>query len=228
MFRLGSDSALFRNAFVIRPELRAYLEREAHPAGLRRLQLVRWILRLKDRRHNDELLYDALPGPGDSGDLMGWALRKSAEWYSSLLTSDTVVAPFGDAPDTDVAATPDAPSARYKLAVMARVLRSFRQAADSAGIPIAVLVIPGPFHSCVGYAIHVDSSRFPRYDRRRTSSAVEAMARASGLPVLNLWIPFGAPHACALYYGNTHWNAQGQALAARVLSDSLKRWGLWR
>ena len=92
---------------------------------------------------------------------------------------------------------------------------------------VLVLVIPSPIDACATYDIRVDSLKFPQYDRRRISREFETMARRQRLPVLNLWAPFSTAGACALYFreGNTHWNAAGQALAARVTADTLRGLG---
>ncbi|MGH7562686.1 MAG: alginate O-acetyltransferase AlgX-related protein [Gemmatimonadales bacterium] len=229
IFRLAADSTLVRNRYVLSPAIRRYLGAWSRPTGLRRLHLVRWGLRrMEDARGS---IADVAAGlsPEDPrppmDQYLDWSLRRSAATYRSFVEqgSDTVTSLLGDHYDADIALTPDAPSARYKLAVMERVLGEMRRLLEPRGIAGLVLIIPSPVDICESYDPRVDSTAHPRYDRRRQSREIEAMARRQGLRVLNLWEPFREAGACALYYryGDNHWNAAGQLEAARATRDSL-------
>ena len=53
-------------------------------------------------------------------------------------------------------------------------------------------------------------------------------ARALGVPTVDLFAPMReAPDPSALFFkaGNDHWNAQGQALAARLTVEELEQLG---
>jgi hypothetical protein len=45
---------------------------------------------------------------------------------------------------------------------------------------------------------------------------------------IDLWEPFRAAGACSLYYhgGDLHWKPAGEAIAVRLLADSLRAWRL--
>ena len=88
--------------------------------------------------------------------------------------------------------------------------------------------IPSPIDACEGYDIRVDRARYPGYERRRISRIIDSLAARHDIRRLDLWEPFRANDACALYDrgGDFHWKANGQALAARLLADSLTAWKL--
>jgi len=96
------------------------------------------------------------------------------------------------------------------------------------GVPFVLLIIPSPIDACEQYDIRVDTVKYPRYDRRRISGTIDSLAARHGIRRLDLWTPFRAANACDLYYrgGDLHWKANGQALAARLLADSLVAWKL--
>lgn len=236
MFRLGPDSALVPTRYVLDTAMRRYLDHEAHPQGLRRLHIVRWVERRLDQRRpgyaanvlEGRARTDVRP---TNAQYVGWALGKAQADYESFVVqgSDTVRALLGDYYDADVAITPDAPSARYKMALLERVIDAFRATADSARVSFMLLVVPSPIDICETTDVRVDTKAHPTYDPTRLAMGVEAMARRRGVPVINLYRPFGSQGACRFYLkgGNNHWNALGQATAARLTVDSLSAWGLW-
>ena len=97
-------------------------------------------------------------------------------------------------------------------------------------MPLVLVIIPSPIDVCDAYDIRVDTARYPRYDRRRISGIIDSLAARHGIRRIDLWMPFRASKPCDLYYrgGDLHWKANGQAMAARMLSDSLTVWKLAR
>ncbi len=234
MFRLTVDSQLVPNHYVLSPAIRTYLTAQAHPTGIRRLHLVRWIDRTLERRRG--IIGSVVSGmaPGERWppvrEYVPWALERGERQYREFVLEgrDTVTALLGDHYDADIPVTPDAPSSRYKLAAMERLLAEMRRTLDARGVPGLVLLIPSPIDACETYDYQVDSLRYPGYDRFRMVRELEAMTRRAGLPVLNFLPRFRELDACTLYFrfGNNHWNRAGQAAAAQVTADSLERWGL--
>lgn len=229
LFQLGPDSQLVRHPVVLHPTLRRALETQAHPTGWRRLHLVRWIERTLGKA-SAPLPITRGRGAGPAFSLKNyapWALWNAEQQYKELRADpDTVLDLLGDSYDADVSATPDAPSARYKVALLDRLLGGIAADFRARQLPLAIVVIPSPIDLCETYDVQISPATYPQYDRRRLSRTVDSLAAKHGLPRVDLWEPLKAKNPCALFYrgGDLHWNAAGQAVAAAIVADSLRAW----
>jgi lysophospholipase L1-like esterase len=233
LFRLRADSTIEAHHVTLHPILERTLSTQAHPTGWRRLHLVRWIER---RRHRvTESLPSTRPRTNEpTFSIAGystWAMFNAQRQFEDTRAHpDTVLDLLGDSYDIDVSATPDAPSARYKVALMDRLLGAIEADMRQRGVPLVLLIIPSPVDACEGYDIHVDSATYPKYERQRISATIDSLAARHGIRRVNLWAPFraAAGGACTLYYrgGDLHWKENGQALAVRIVADSLRAWQL--
>jgi hypothetical protein len=231
LFQLRADSSLEAHRVTLHPALERALTAQAHPTGWRRLHLVRWIER--KRRGAPETLPPMRPTNNDPPfSLKGysaWAMFHAERQFKDMQTHpDTVIDLLGDSYDVDVSATPNAPSARYKVALMDRLLGAMHDDMTKRGIPFVLVIIPSPIDACEAYDVKVDTVAYPKYERRRITGTIDSLAARHGIKRLDLWTPFRANNACDLYYrgGDLHWKANGQALAAKLLSDSLTAWKL--
>ena len=231
LFRLGPDGSLEARRVTLHPILEHALDAQARPSGWRRLHLVRWIER-RSRPATGTLPATRPRGNEPSFSIAGysaWAMFHAQRQFADTRAHpDTVLDLLGDSYDVDVSATPDSASARYKVALMDALLGTIQRDMISRGVPLVLVIIPSPVDACERYDIAVDTARFPGYDRRRISGTIDSLAARHGMRRLDLWGPFRAADACDLYYrgGDLHWKANGQALAARLLADSLRAWGL--
>ncbi len=114
------------------------------------------------------------------------------QWADLQAQPDTVLDLLGDSYDIDVSATPDAPSAKYKVAVMDRLLGAIQQDLARRNIPLVLVSIPSPIDACENYDIKVDTARYPLYQRRRISGTVDSLAALHGIRRIDLWGPFRA------------------------------------
>ena len=231
LFRLRPDSTLEAHRVTLHPTLERTLTSQAHPSGWRRLHLVRWIER--KRRRVTENLPATRPRINEPtfsiAGYSAWAMFNAERQFADTRAHpDTVLDLLGDSYDIDVSATPDAPSARYKVALMDRLLGAIQDDMATRGVPLVLVIIPSPIDACESYDIRVDTARYPAYERRRISGTIDSLAARHGIRRLDLWTPFRAHNACDLYYrgGDLHWKANAQAMAARLLSDSLSAWKL--
>jgi hypothetical protein len=229
LFRLRPDSTMEAHRVTLHPTLERTLTSQAHPSGWRRLHLVRWIER--KRRRVTESLPATRPRINEpSFSIAGysaWAMFNAQRQFGDTRAHpDTVLDLLGDSYDIDVSATPDSASARYKVALMDRLLGAIQDDMTRRGVPFVLVIIPSPIDACESYDIRVDTARYPRYERRRISATFDSLAARHGIRRLDLWTPFRARNACDLYYrgGDLHWKANAQAIAARLLSDSLSVW----
>jgi hypothetical protein len=231
LFALRPDGTVAANRVTLHPILERALTAQSHPSGWRRLHLVRWVER-KRRRPTETLPATRPRGNEPSFSIAGysaWAMFHAQRQFADTRAHpDTVLDLLGDSYDVDVSSTPDSASARYKVALMDGLLGAIQRDMTARGVPIVLVIIPSPVDACERYDISVDTVRFPGYERRRISGTIDSLAARHGIRRLDLWGPFRAEGACDLYYrgGDLHWKANGQALAARLLADSLVAWGL--
>jgi SGNH hydrolase-like domain, acetyltransferase AlgX len=231
LFRLRPDSTLEAHRVALHPILENTLTTQAHPSGLRRLRLVRWVER--KRRRVTENLPTTRPRKNEPtfsiAGYSAWAMFNAQRQYGDTRANpDTVLDLLGDSYDIDVSATPDSSSARYKVALMDRLLGAIQQDMQARAVPLVLVIIPSPIDACESYDIRVDTARYPGYERRRISGTIDSLAARHGIRRVDLWAPFRAANACDLYYrgGDLHWKENGQRMAARLVADSLTAWKL--
>jgi hypothetical protein len=125
---------------------------------------------------------------------------------------------FRDHYDADVALRPGSPAAAHKVDLLEGLLGRWRQAAEAAGVPVLVVVVPPAIDVCDAFDVKVDRAAHPHYDPSRLSRTAAEAARRRGLAVVELYEPFRAAGADGLYqrYDDDHWNARGQDLAAQL------------
>lgn len=234
IYKLNSRGDIELNRYRLAPGVRAKMERAAYPHGLRRLQVAKYTARLwwtlQERwsaaSMNSEreffahyvdrsLALNQMVFRGYVGD-------SSDEGYAAD--------PFYDYYDADIALQPDSPSARYKIALMEKVLMKLRDTAAHAATELILTILPSPVDVCDHYDFPVNMQQYPQYDRSRLSALVENMAVRNGISYLNLWHAFREEDANRYYFhgGDDHWNDAGQAKAAHLLADLIKRRQLLR
>lgn len=222
LYRLGPDGGLVENAWTLSPEQRRSIATDRDE-----LMLVR-------------LARDALSrlrgggGPPPAFDPEGWieaALRQHLDEYRAYVEEgDSTVGTFAVDPySADIAFDPEAPSAVYKLELMAAVLRRIAAEAGARGIPLRLLIVPHPMDLLDGAHASgvVDRAKHPGYDPRRLTAALTAIAERAGIGHIDLYDAFRASDPAALYLkgGDDHWNAAGQKLAAEITAEALAREG---
>jgi hypothetical protein len=221
LFQLDSTGALQPRGGVLSDSMTAAFEREARPTGWRRSWLLRLAVRVIRQR-----LATTPPPPSDARAFTDSAL---ADGERELASFDDPRATrvgaeiFNDHYEAAQAVTPDAPAARRTTALMRAVVRAMAREARDAGARVAFVVIPSVSDACARYPFHVDSVAYPAYDRRRLTTHTTRLITEQGEEGIDLWDAFAASRPCELYWGrsDSHWNDEGQALAARVVADRL-------
>ena len=214
LFRPDAAGGLRRNRPQLTPELRAHFEQ--HPierlalAGL--FRVAKRGLKLRRRSQLISERYDPAS-----------VLERCRNEFDAYGADDFARADvFEDHYDADLALEPDAEAALLKRRLMAGVLARLAQRVGE--VSVTVLAIPAAIDIAPGLGgLSVSSERWPDYDPRRLSRSVAHAARAAGLPVIDLWDAFEAEAPELFYARNRHWNARGQALAARVVAAQLTR-----
>jgi len=217
LFRVGPNGGLEPNAFILSDEVRAEFQQAKRPL------LVKMIARQLERLRRSKR------PPGTEQTPEAYRLQCEQEYSEYVEEGDNRVRNLlGDVYDADVALDPDSPSAKYKTRLLAALLKRAGATARHAGVPLVILVIPSPIDVCEHFAIRVDAARYPAYSRDTLTRVAAEAAQQAGLPCLNLFEVFRANGPDALYfpYGDDHWNAAGQSLAAREMADFLCALGL--
>lgn len=136
---------------------------------------------------------------------------------------------FGDPYDADVALYPDSRAAKVKRALMTAVIGRAKSFADSRGIAFVVLIQPSS-RDMTTYTEpnHVDYTEYEAYKPTNLTDFAEQSARSVGAAFVNLFQPYADNDPDKLFWtdGDTHWNNEGQVLAARVVAEYLTSNGL--
>jgi lysophospholipase L1-like esterase len=145
--------------------------------------------------------------------------------------NDEPLEPFSDHYDADVTMTPDSASARYKIDLMAGVLRATQETAAGAGAPLVLLFVPSPADLFDEHETgRVDPSEHPQYRRSALTDAMAEAAKRAGVPYVDLFKTFSENEPQKLYFrgGDDHWSDAGQDLAAEQMAAYLLANGLIR
>ena len=220
LFRLDSTRHLVRRQAVVSPELVAQIER-----GKARWIFAKLIFRIRNApepvRTDDAASSDAK----SLAFVEQWMRDRHSE--SNIATDDTLVTNlFEDTPDVDVAAEPDAPEVTRKRELLLAVLDSIGRFAASRDVPVVFVLIPSAIDVLDKYeGGRIDTVRFPHYDRAGVTGKIAERLRANGRSVIDLFGPFRESTTRLYLRGDdNHWNAEGQALAATIVADSVAPW----
>lgn len=232
IYRLDASGDLETTRYQLPPQLRATLQAAAYPSGLHRLQLERYASRgwalIKQRWSQTE----TSPTGGPLVTYVTDSLKRNQQAFRDYMSGGDIHSadPISDYYDADIALQPDSPSARYKIALMERVLVRIRDLTTRGAARLVLVILPSAIDACDHYDIPVDTRGDPQYDRNRLSGLVEDMALRNGISYLNLMPVFRTTDANRYYFhgGDNHWNDAGQAKAAQLLAELITRQGLLR
>jgi len=137
---------------------------------------------------------------------------------------------FEDLYDSVQALEPEGVVAQRERALLTAVLRALGALAEARGIPCAAVITPAAPDLVPGLLVRITPEDHPGYQRGTLPRLHREAATAAGLRVLDVSGAFAAhPDPSALFVGgdDLHWNAAGQALAARTVAAELAGWGDW-
>jgi lysophospholipase L1-like esterase len=209
LFRLGGQGRLQPQAPELDLSQRPLVEA---PAGANALALVRAVRRVQRRWRGTS---PALPAEPRT---LAWALRECESEHAALARPPRVTNLFIDHYDADLALKPLGEPARHKRALLRAVLARLRDEAARAAAPVLLLVIPDWRDLCAECAHRAEAAAHPEYRPSALTDALEEIARAERIPVLNLFPAFRERGDALYHAGDGHWNEQGQAEAARLLA----------
>jgi hypothetical protein len=225
LYRLGPDDTLVENAFVLDDELRVRMElarqepvlRRALREGVRALRALRAPRPASDPRARERKVEDYL--------------RQLQGEYEEFVVqrNDVVHELLSDPYNADVTLLPESDSARYKVRMMAAVMKQMGTLADAHRIPLLFVFIPHAIDATEAHASGaIDVARYPEYRRSRATDELVSIAQRLGRAHVDLFAPFRARGADALYFQDVddHWNDAGQAYAAEVVADAIVSGGL--
>ena len=225
LYRLGPDDALIENAFVLDDDLRLRMELAGQEPVLRRAlrEGVRALFGVRAKR-------PASDEPALQRKVEGYLRQSVAEYQEFVLQRNDVVHELlSDPYNADVTLLPGSDSARYKVRMMAAVMARMAALADEQRVPLLFVFIPHAIDATEGHASGaIDIARYPEYRRSRATDELVAIAQRLGRAHVDLFAPFRARGADALYFRDVddHWNDAGQAYAAQIVADAIVAGGL--
>lgn len=126
--------------------------------------------------------------------------------------------------DIDIALFPNRNSSHVKKTLMQSVLQTAKIIADQADIELLVVIEPSSRDITTNLPLnHEFLEKYPDYLPTNLSNSVEKICIDASIPYINLFGPFTINQPETLYFkrNDDHWNDAGQALAAKVVADSL-------
>lgn len=225
MLRVHEDGSSTLNAYTISSTLEQEFARKAEEAG--GFALLRAVKsELDARAHREELRTRTGPPP-----YIDWYLKAAPDEYTELVVDGNLAVRqvWQDYYDVDLAIYPNWPSSQYKPRVMRAAVARILQECARRGVPVFFLIVPSAVDLCPTGEISVNSKRYPTWDPTRLTAVLEGIAKDLGVMFTNLYEPFRAAEPDTLYFGgeNLHWNAKGQALAARITAEALRSSASW-
>ncbi len=226
--RLDANGALQENAVRIDPALERDIRLGRRESVLKRL-IGQGLSVLGERIgwHSAPASDIARMSPGER--MEAFLARRVLEWEQYVEHGDDVVHDLAfDDYDADVSLTPGAPSARYKIALLDRIVAAMKDRCAASRVPLALIAIPHPI-DVGGHATGaIDPDRHPEHRPERLTAIIAEIATRNGVPVVDLFPEFSRRGSAALYFRgfDDHWNDAGQDLAAAIVADSLIAWHL--
>jgi len=219
IWTLDAGGGLRRGRPVLDEGIRSVLEERS---GWRALATVRAASRLLAQRG------DPRPAATDEAASTEGVLRECGQEYDDALRRPgRVTNLFRDHYDADLAAWPRSDSARYKRRLLEEVLAEAARRAAARSVPLLLVAIPAGSDISPTHPHRIDAARFPEYRPQALTDAIEEIAAATRLPLVNLFGPFRERRDRVLFYPiDGHWNAAAQALAARLVSERIADSGL--
>jgi hypothetical protein len=217
LFRLDENGALIRN----HPVIPATVQRQFADAARAGRQPGLWrLLRAA--------IAPAEPN-ADPRDVDG-ELAMHQSHYKAFVEdkSDVVEDFFYDPYDADVALQPEAPSTRFKTALLEQVLARIDRTLRAHHTPWLLVVIPSATDVARDPFTRVDRSTHPGYDPRRLGAVVIEAARRQGIAYCDLYETLHESPEERLYFRESHWNAAGQRKAAARVGTAIDEGGLLR
>ena len=227
LFGLDAQGRLQRRAAVLDPAQRALV---GPPEGADALAIVRALRRLRRG------VREGPPAPPGEPRTLAWALRECEDEYAAR-ASGRVANLFVDHYDADVALRPESESARYKRALLRALVARMREEAARARAPLLLLAIPDYRDLCAapptgtagdGCPHRAEARGYPGYRPSALTDGLAEIARAEGVPLLDLFGAFEGRPAALFHARDGHWNAEGQALAARLTAARIAEGGWLR
>ncbi|RIL06863.1 MAG: hypothetical protein DCC71_05190 [Proteobacteria bacterium] len=227
LYRLAPDGTLRDNAYVLDDEIRLRMTLARSEPILRRV--------LRELAAGLRRRGAPAGAPSDAeraAKVERYLAQVQAEYREFVEAGDDVVRELlSDPYNADVTLLPDSDSARYKLRMMQAVMERMAAVADAQRVPLFFVFVP---HAIDVVSHHdsglVDAAKYPQYRPNGATDALGAIAQRIGRPHLDLFAPFRAHGADALYFDglDDHWNDAGQALAARLAAEAIVADGLLR
>jgi len=232
LYRLGADGRLLEQRAVLSRSLQGHLARSTEAERVDGGALRRLLTALYWETNPRQVEREAgLPDRGRHEGLVAWSLRASRYEYRNYVQrgDPEVVNLFGDYYDADMVVRPGSEAARWKASLMQQVVDRIGRTLAAQGTPLLLLVIPCAIDVCPNRHFRGVEQELAGKPRSTLTDELAGIAERCGIPCVNPFESFlaksGSTH---LYYRDpeTHWNAAGQELAARLTAERIVDLGL--
>ncbi|MEZ6015543.1 MAG: hypothetical protein R3F49_10545 [Planctomycetota bacterium] len=221
LFRRAPDGRLIQQRARLAPHiLRDFAERRdrALQPALRRL----WAFGRERRAHT------AWPPPADPSLLSLYDELLTAQHREHFIDGDLTVGwLFEDIYDSVQALAPQGRVARDEVALLTAILRALDGLTRARGVPFGVVITPAAPDLVPGLLVTITPESHPGYQRGTLPALHREAAVAAGVRVIDVsqvMAAYADPSALFVGGDDPHWNATGQALAARAVAAELVTW----
>jgi hypothetical protein len=212
LFRLDENGALQPHEWKLAPECRRPGTRGPYEPTLWRLTLNA-IRGLQSRSDTTESY------------MYRWLQQCTEEYEDYVVRQDPLVRELQvDHYDADVSLTPGCDSANYKTELLRKIVERMQAVCVENSTTLVLVIIPSPADVIEDYDFcTIDRVKYPAYDPRTITGAMEEAAKRTGVPCVNLFDQFAESDPKQLYFrgGDNHWNDSGQQTAAKTVAMSL-------
>ncbi len=173
--------------------------------------------------------YQQTAQPLDAAAKMAAILAQQiSEYESYVLHSDNVVSELRSDPySADISLFSDSPSGRYKISLMAGVMREIATTVHSFGVPLIFIILPHPTDVLLGRhaSVSIDRDVWPQYSPDRLVQSLLNICHANSLNCFSLMQTMREKGGENLFLkgGDDHWNDKGQDVAAQAVAEYLER-----
>lgn len=233
LFRLDSSGELRPNDFVLSGSLQATFHLAKNGPIVYKSLLKAWYqinYGSTPLTPLSPLSEDKEPSRRRTEQMEAWLDENQEEYRSHVIRmSDEVTNLLTDPYDADLALAPQSASAVYKVRLMTRVLERIEYLTERSGVRLLLVILPSPIDLDPEFAYAIRGN--PRFREHRPAAITDAfqdIAVHNRIPYVNLFESFGKRPRTDFYFPepDTHWNDEGQELAARLTAQYVLDHGL--
>ncbi len=227
LFELDKNSNLIRTAFQIKRDQQISEDKPSFKNFVNSLLLTRALLKLfaddKNKLSRDERIKM----------VMEQLEKKSASEYLNYSNGgEKSISHFADHYDIDIATEPGGEAAQAKVMLMKKILELAKAETDKRKVRMIVVIQPAAFDMISQNSIvaREDLNNYKNYNYKNLTNPMKEICESINLYCMHLIDEFENKKDPAVLYlkEDNHWSNKGQELSARITSDYILQYELYK